>query len=194
MTGARPAGYVLAGGRSRRFGTEKARAVVEGLPLVARIARRLVGRVASVTVVADRAGKFADLGLRTIADPIEAQGPIGGLLGALQDAGCGPVFVVSCDWVSFEPRWFDRLRAAMRPGDAAVAFRGRRWEPTLALWDAALAPEVRRAIGRGERALFRLLDRIGARALPLPPDWQRVAVQVNTRRALARWKAGRLHG
>ncbi|RMF73958.1 MAG: molybdenum cofactor guanylyltransferase [Acidobacteria bacterium] len=183
----RPVGYVLAGGRSSRFGTDKARAVVGGLPLVARVALRIAPRVDGVTVVADRADKFADLGLRTIADPIPGLGPIGGLLGALEDAPRGPVFVVSCDFVAFEPRWIDRLRAAWRSGDSAVAFRTPRgWEPTFALWSPALVPAVREAIDRGERALRRLLDRCAGRPVPPPRDWDR-AVQVNTRRALSAW-------
>jgi len=182
-----PPGYVLAGGRSSRFGTDKARAVVAGLPLVARVAMRISSRVGRVTVVADRPGKFADLGLRTIADPIAGLGPIGGLLGALEDAPRGPVFVVSCDFVSFEPRWIDRLRAAWRNGDTAAAYRTPHgWEPTFALWSPALGPLVREAIERGERALHRLLDRCHARAVPAPVDWDG-ATQVNTRAELRRF-------
>ena len=67
--------FVLAGGRSRRFGTDKARACINGQPLVQRIADHLLPEAKGVCVVADRADKYADLGLATLADPFPPGAP-----------------------------------------------------------------------------------------------------------------------
>jgi molybdopterin-guanine dinucleotide biosynthesis protein A len=77
--------YILAGGKSRRFGSDKALAMVEGRPLIARLADRVRPHVARVTVVAERVDKYAHLGLRTIGDVVAGLGPLGGLRTALED-------------------------------------------------------------------------------------------------------------
>ena len=83
--------YILAGGRSSRFGSDKARAVLDGEPLIKRVARMAMPIAESTTIVADRTGKYDDLGLRSIADDPPHLGPLGGLaaaLGIAEKDGC----------------------------------------------------------------------------------------------------------
>ena len=55
--------YILAGGRSRRFGRDKARATTGGAALVVRLAELLTPVAQSITVIAGRPGAYDDLGL-----------------------------------------------------------------------------------------------------------------------------------
>ena len=95
--------YILAGGRSSRFGSDKARALLDGEPLVARLARQIEPVARRVTVVAEAADTYADLGLRTIADRRPGLGPLAGLEAALLDATNPPkstadwLILLSCD-------------------------------------------------------------------------------------------------
>ena len=79
-------GVVLAGGQATRFGSDKARAMLDGEPLIARLVKRVQPHASRITVVADVAGKYDDLGLTTIADDVPGRGPVGGLLAALRHA------------------------------------------------------------------------------------------------------------
>lgn len=181
--------YLLAGGRCRRFGRDKARAPLGELPLVVHVARRLAPVSGAVTVVAAAPGAYADLGLRTIADRQPGSGPAGGLEAALADRrgrhGRGWILLVPCDVAHLEPRWVRRLAAAADPAaPPAVAFRGARWEPLPALYHTDLLDHPVLAAPAG-LALGRVLDRVGARALAPPADWHR-AVRVDTPSALAR--------
>src|SRR5262245_52966476 len=97
--------YILAGGKSSRFGSDKARAIFRGEALISRIAREVEAVASQVTVVAERAGKYDDLGLRTIADLQSGLGPIGGLLTALGECGDDWVFIASCDMVAINIEW-----------------------------------------------------------------------------------------
>ncbi len=54
--------YILAGGKSRRFGSDKARAEAKGVAVIVRVAEALASIAGTVTVVADRAGRYDDLG------------------------------------------------------------------------------------------------------------------------------------
>ena len=60
--------YILAGGKSSRLGRDKAMVEIGGEPLLVRVIRSLEPVAASVTVVADRLGKYRNLGIETIAD------------------------------------------------------------------------------------------------------------------------------
>ena len=178
--------YILAGGASTRLGSDKARAELRGVPLIVRVARDL-GPVASrLVVVADRAGKYGDLGLDTIDDLAPGHGPLGGIQAALHHQGPrGWLLCVSCDRVGVRLDWITSLLRSRRGADRAVAFRGERWEPFPALLHASLGPVVDEALANGSTAPWRVLDRCGAVALPLPDDWG-TCTDVNTREALQR--------
>ena len=169
--------YVLAGGRSRRFGSDKATADRDGVPAVVRLAEQAeAAGASSVTAVAREAGRYDGLGVRTIADAVPDAGPLAGLDAALADAadrGAAWALVVSCDLFALPPDWAARLRTAATPGRLAAAFRPDRWEPFPGLYHVALQPEVRRRLAAGERSFQALLSAPTARAaaLPPPPDW-----------------------
>lgn len=171
--------YVLAGGTSSRFGQDKARAVLDGMPLVARVAAMLGPATVSTTVVADVAGKYGDLGLRTIADLSAGLGPIGGLDAALADRGEGHLLLAACDLVTARPEWIKPLqRAAGAEGSAA--FRSPSgWEPLLAWYHTSLSEVVTMRTAGKDRSLQSLLDACGAEAVDLPADWPELN-QVNT--------------
>ena len=174
--------YIVAGGRSVRFGSDKARAELQGVPLLIHTARALAPSASSVTVVADRADKYADLGLRTIADRAPGLGPLGGLQAALEDLPAGDDWLLlgSCDLLGLRPRWVEALREAAADPHGVVAFHDQRWEPMPALYHRRVLPAVEAAITAGELTLWRLIEGCDPVALPLPAGWEAV-VQVNTR-------------
>jgi len=175
--------FILAGGRSSRFGSDKARALLDGRPLILRIADAVRPLASSITVIADRADKFADLNLTTVADRLGGLGPLGGLHTALHLARDWAL-LLSCDLVELRRPWIESLLAARTPEASAVAFRHAHWEPLLALYHTRLAPLVERRLHQGRLGLQGLLDEAGAVALELPADWPAV-VQVNTPADLA---------
>jgi molybdopterin-guanine dinucleotide biosynthesis protein A len=183
--------YILAGGRSSRFGADKARALVGGKPLLLQVVGALAPRVTGCTVVADAEGKYADLGLRTIAEPAPGLGPLAGLQAALLDRDAPDwLLLVSCDWVGLNPAWVDLLLGGRRPSSSAVAFRGQVWEPLLSLYRRSLRGEVAQRLRDGRLALWRLLEEVRAECLPLPRDWA-IARQVNRPSDLASPGRGR---
>ncbi|HRK31247.1 MAG TPA: molybdenum cofactor guanylyltransferase [Tepidisphaeraceae bacterium] len=166
--------YILAGGNSSRFGSDKARAIVHGIPLISGIDAALRESCSAVTVVGRHANQYSDLGLQTIADRCADQGPLGGLDAALADRSDGWLLLTSCDFVKIEQSWISRLSCGRRDRPA-VAFRGARWEPLFALYNTEVAAVVSRHLQEGTLAMWRLLDEVNATALPLPDDWPTLA-------------------
>ena len=164
--------YILAGGRSRRFGSDKARALIGGEPLLLRVARQLKAIASSVRVVARSPGSYDDLGLATVRDSIPGKGPMGGLLTALEDAAPAPwIFLAACDQVGLRVAWAREL-LKLRGGDVrAVVYRSDRFHPLFAVYHLDLMEEVRRRIERGDLKMQHLFEGVPARVLPVPEGW-----------------------
>jgi len=178
--------YILAGGHSRRFGSDKARATLRGRPLILTLSDQLIGLGFKVTVVGKHDDQYTDLGLDTIGDIEPDQGPIGGLHTALTHRGEGWLLLCSCDMLDIDEHWIAALfdRAHRSPDADVIAARDERWQPFPALYHARLraAPALREA-GSFQRLLERVrTERIDAGALP-------AVRQINTAEELRRFDA-----
>jgi len=182
--------HILAGGDSSRFGRDKAREMLNGVPMIIRVADSLRPVASGITVVADRPDKYNDLGLETIADQHPGLGPLGGIQAALShQLEPGWILCASCDRVGICTDWLQTLLENTDGHSSVVAFRGEVWQPLPGLYHTSILAEVEEALSAGQRAPFRLFDRIQAVALPLPPGWEN-SVDINDRAALERWPGG----
>lgn len=164
--------YILAGGKSSRFGSDKARVEIRGQPLLIHVARSLEPVATDIIVVSDRAGKYRDLGFETIADRQPGLGPLGGLQVALSHCRDGWLLCASCDRLGIRPGWLQALFSGINNGAKAVVYRDRIWQPMPALYHTSLAAEVNAAIDAGRLSPWVLLEQNHAVALETPPGWE----------------------
>jgi molybdopterin-guanine dinucleotide biosynthesis protein A len=170
-------GAVLTGGASRRMGTDKAFVTVEGAPLVGRVAGALTGAGAAevMTVGGDLTGLRA-LGLDARPDPRQGDGPLGGLLTALELAAHPVVVVLATDLVALTASVVTALVDALHSDDTAgvAAARTDRVEPLCAAWRTAhCLAALRAAHGAGERAVHRAMAGLARVDVPVDPRWLR---------------------
>jgi molybdenum cofactor guanylyltransferase len=128
---ARTAGLALAGGRSVRFGGEKAVATLKGTPLLRLSLDRLDEACATVAISAPEASLAALLaagwGVPVIADPQDSpRGPLTGVCAGLDWArahGFERLAVLPCDLPFAPAELFDRLGDALQDGDGGAVAR-----------------------------------------------------------------------
>lgn len=149
-------GAVLAGGRSSRFGSDKALALWNGRSLLDHAVAAL-GRHVETVVVCGREGGLADR-------PAPDMGPLGGLNAALHHAlaqGFDAVLTTGCD----VPLYPDGLAQALI-GDGAAILKG---QPLAGFWPASLARELDAHLAEeNNRSIHGWLERIGARIMDRP--------------------------
>lgn len=140
------AGLVIAGGRARRFGGDKALALLGGQPLLAHAQARLsrhCGRIA-VNAPQDSAGAAlaADLGLPVLNDPPGmADGPLAGVLAGLLWArarGADVLLTLPCDTPLVPEDLIERLAASMMARPCAVARTPDGVQSLCAAWSVSL--------------------------------------------------------
>jgi molybdopterin-guanine dinucleotide biosynthesis protein A len=171
-------GAVLAGGRSSRFGSDKARAVHGGRPLLAHVVQAMAGQVAAVVVCGRPESGLA--GVAALPDrPSPDLGPLGGLNAALahaRDYGYDAVFTAGCDTPVLPADIVARLAAAGSPAMVAQM-------PVIGLWPSSLAAQLDAHVADGgDMSLRRWGRSVGAVLLAVDD----VIPNINTPDDLAR--------
>ncbi len=170
----RVVGAVLCGGRSSRFGSDKALADAGGRLVGERVVDALRGAgVDPVAAIGGTAGP--SIGLPTISDLRPGDGPLGGLASALLWAKTGLVVVVPCDLVLLEAEHVNAVidHALGQPGEtltATVATVDGRPMVSLACWPAEAGRQVLRLHDDGERRFMAALEHLGWTGVEVPED------------------------
>lgn len=112
------AGFILAGGQSRRMGIDKWKLLLQGESFVERIANEIVVVASSVTVVGTTGVTLANL--KTVPDVYPQWGALGGVHAALTDCSEEWALVVACDLPFVTGELFAKL-ASLRDNCDAVA-------------------------------------------------------------------------
>ncbi len=163
-------GLVLAGGRSSRFGREKALAELGGRSFIARAVEVLGAGCARVAInarAASLAAAFAaEHALPCLSDgPGDPDGPLAGVKAGLAWAqGEGAAFLATtpCD-TPFLPRDLVAVLAGTGGARAAVAQTADGLQPLCALWPVAALAEVTAALSSGEHpAIKQVLTQLNA--------------------------------
>jgi len=155
---------VLAGGRSRRFGRDKARFVWRGKPLLGHVLDSLSEADESF-VVANR--PYPGFGVPVYPDVIPGGDSLSGIHAALFHARNRAVAVAACDLPNLTPGYWAFLLERLEDAPAVVAMGPEDWpEPLAAVYTKALLPLAERLLKSGDYFIRRLLDEGGARYLP----------------------------
>lgn len=189
------AGVVIAGGRSLRFGGEKAVAPFAGRPLLQWAADRLARACGNVAVNA-RPGTEAAALAQALQMPVlhdlpgDPDGPLAGVRVALrwaQGLGARSLAVSPCDVPMLPEDFYERLVAFAGDG-AALAETAEGRQPLCAVWPVSALPLVENALSGGAHpATWRLLEEAGAVKMPVDPP--ELFANLNTRDDLARLEA-----
>ncbi len=146
-------GAILAGGQSRRFGSDKALADIDGEPMLDRVIAALTPQVDAL-MICGRDWR----GLEALADrPPGGAGPLAGLNAALHHAaaiGFDGVLAVPMDVLPLP----DDLRELLAGQGAAVFAR----QHAIGYWPARLAPLLDQYLTDGHRRIDGWIDLAGA--------------------------------
>jgi len=129
---------VLAGGESRRFGSDKALAQFRGATLLETVLRGLSSlQFAQIAVVAKNPGKYAACAgaAELVSDARAVQTPLAGLAAGLRAARHETVFACAADMpFAADAALVEALISALAEHDAALPEAGGALQPLCAVW------------------------------------------------------------
>jgi molybdopterin-guanine dinucleotide biosynthesis protein A len=172
------AGYVLAGGGSTRFGRDKALVEVGGTPMLERMIE-LLHRVMKTVKIVAVPSKYPAFGAEMVEDRWPGEGPLGGIITALEDAAKSPAkcewtLIVSCDMPFLTLEWLSFLceRAASSKAQVVVPHSAHGPEPLCACYRTDAAGALRAAFESGVRKVTQGLQHVSTEVLD-EADWKR---------------------
>lgn len=156
-------GLVLAGGRSSRFGRDKSRLRLDGVPLARRVADALTPCCAEVLLSTGRPAADAGAGWTAVPDNFPDAGPLAGIEAGLARARTAHLLAAPCDMPLLTTAALQELLAQARPGEITLAGDGANRFPTLGIYPRSIHPALAEFLGGGGRKAWDFLD-----AAPVP--------------------------
>ncbi|MHC4540011.1 MAG: NTP transferase domain-containing protein [Planctomycetota bacterium] len=164
------AAIILAGGSSRRMGTDKSLLPISGRPLVERIYRQLQDSFEQVLVSANDVNKFAFLGLEVVPDRIPGQGPLMGIASTLEASASELNFVLACDIPHVELRYVRKMlsEAAASNADIVVPVTSEgQSEPLFAVYRKSALRAINKVLSSGGRRIADAFELCAVRTVEL---------------------------
>jgi molybdopterin-guanine dinucleotide biosynthesis protein A len=156
-------GVILAGGKSRRYGRNKAFEKVNGIPLIERVLGVMRSVFQNLILITNTPDEYAYLKLPVHQDLIKGLGPVGGIFTALtampDDAG----FFVACDMPFLKRELIRHIVEKRGNFDVVVPRISGKMETLHALYDKRCLPAIRRRIDSREYQVFRFFSEVSVR-------------------------------
>ena len=164
----RPTGIILAGGKSRRFGRDKALVEIGGQTLLARAVKLLETCCSEIIVVGRRKVVCSsNMPLRAVEDSIPDIGPLGGILTGLTESETDLNVVLAVDMPFATPELLDQLIDSLGEADAAVPEAEGRLQPLCAVYRKRCRSTLEALLEEGKRAVYGFLDRLSISSVKL---------------------------
>lgn len=182
-------GVILAGGKSRRMGTDKAQLKIAGQSLFERSLQLLQSFFATIIIAGDRPD-LARPGIPAIAD-LYPGSALGGLHTGLKSASTDWIFVAPCDMPYSDTRIVTALLQNREGVDAVVPRTPGGYEPVFALYHKNCLPQMEVMLQQNQLRIYDFYQRISIHYLDppqLPEGWQRALLNINTPEQLAKIK------
>ena len=145
---------IIAGGKSRRFGSHKALAVVNGKRLIDHaigLARKIAPHVMLNYSKENYFTAIHDVVF--VADEQPNCGPLGGIYSVLRAAATPWVAILPCDMPLLPPAVYDVLRKRRIEQRPVVAVSNLGMEPLVSIWPTVLSAPVKSLLNREEYSL-----------------------------------------
>ncbi len=166
---------LFVGGKGKRLGgVAKGNLTRDGQKLSERLVAICTAALpGSRLVLVGAAEPYAALGLTALADDPPGIGPLGGLRALLRHAeqlGASGALALACDLPHLGVGLVQRLATEAPDADFLAPRDGELWHTLVARYGAGALGSVEATIAAGERALQRVVARLGERAVELTVD------------------------
>ncbi len=151
-------GAVLAGGKSSRFGSNKALAIFQGRPLISLIIDPLRTVMDRVLIISNKPAEFEIFGLQVFSDIYVNRGPLAGIHSALKASYSEWTIIAPCDMPFFSSFLAQILLQEKEQADAVCFSLNGRIEPLPLLIHKDTAGFVLSILKAGNFGVYDLLN------------------------------------
>lgn len=159
-------GVILAGGESRRMGTNKSLLPLAGARFIDHVYRTCADLFAEVIIVTNTPGLYADLPCRKVPDLFIAQGSLAGIHAGLSQARTDKIFVVACDMPFLNPALVRRICAGAGCADVIIPYSASGHEPLHAVYDQRCLTKMAEQLATGRSRIIDFFPQVKVEEFP----------------------------
>jgi molybdopterin-guanine dinucleotide biosynthesis protein A len=162
-------GVILAGGRSSRFGSNKALALVDGQPIIQRIAGVMSSLFSECLLVTNTPAEYEFLGWPVTRDCYQGYGPLAGIHAALLQISTPRAFVVACDMPNLSRELIQYLCSINgQEYDVILPWLQQGQEPLFGIYHKKSLAVINTCLQQGNCQIIRTLEELRVRRVTEP--------------------------
>jgi molybdopterin-guanine dinucleotide biosynthesis protein A len=167
---------ILAGGESKRMGRPKAELFIAGEPILSYLLRRFAwpGPTMLVTAPGRQHPPRAEGFDKEVVDPVPGQGPLRGVLTALENATTPAVIIATVDMPAITAAqllWLESQLSACPQAIALMITVGNRLESFPSIFRAGAIDVIRARLAAADRSMHQLATADGIELVPAAREW-----------------------
>jgi molybdopterin-guanine dinucleotide biosynthesis protein A len=167
--------YVLAGGQSRRMGSDKLLLPVDGHTLLSRTVSVCREVFDTVKIAAREPGRFSRAGCQVVIDRPRVKGPMAGVLAALADCTSKCCFVTAADLVDLSSDCIRNLVSAYKGEQYLGLQEAGGIQPLCGIYDFSAVKTLEDLATQGNSRMTDAVKQLEHRLLPLAPSrWRNI--------------------
>ena len=160
-------GILLAGGKSSRFGSDKALTIFNGKPLI-NFGLDLLKQICSDILISSNSEHMAQFGYRVVPDEIKDIGPMGGVYSCLKQSKSSQNLVISCDTPFINKGLLQYLLDHNQNFQAVIPeTEDGHMEPLIACYHSEVQWVMKDLIGAGKYKMQNIMDQVPTLKLPI---------------------------
>jgi len=180
---------ILAGGKSRRFGADKAVAKLGDKSLIDYTINKLEPKFAEILVITNNPMQVSKDNIFFIKDTMSGQlGPLVGILSAMEwvknnDKNYEWIISFPCDTPFFEEEIIDKVINSQKSSDKKLLFlkSGNKRHNIFGLWSIELMEQLRNDINQGARKVEDWANKIGTEIVEINSESDKSFLNINTK-------------
>lgn len=159
---------VLVGGTSRRMKHDKARLLVDNVPLIQKVLKQVEGFFDEVLLSVSKGQRLDFVSCPQVEDEVEGQGPLAGILSGLRAAVHDVCVVAACDIPDIDMAFVARMLKASKDCEIVVPSSAEgKFEPLLAVYKKSIIPKIESLLASSNRQVLALFDLCKTRVLKM---------------------------
>lgn len=163
-------GIILAGGKSSRYGANKAFAEINGVQLIERVITVMGSLFERLILITNTPHEYAYLNLPMYEDLIKGLGPIGGVLTGLEAISDESGFFMACDMPFINADLIHYMVEVREDYDAVVPRISWKMEALHALYRKSCLTAIRELIESNEYQTIKFFNKVRVRYV----DWDEI--------------------
>jgi len=186
-------GIILAGGKSSRMGSDKARTLFKGKAFIEHVIQALKPQVDEIFIVSNNK-EHDSFNYKRIIDTLDDAGPMSGLHAGLVYSNTENNLVLSCDVPLIQTSVLEMIISNNKEERDVVQLEaGGKSHPLIALYKKRTAPHFLSLLNKGERRLSTSLKGLNVKNITVTKNQQEAARNINTMSDLNSIEYGNKH-